>query len=82
MVAKEYCWAITQAKRRSYCFRLDSGVLEFGFQLVSVAYNFICIYKRIVISLDWRRASGTQLLRTCVLCDVTKNDFVNIYPDC
>ena len=43
MVAEEYCWAIAQAEGRYCCVRLDSGVLEFGFQLVSVAYNFICI---------------------------------------
>ena len=31
-MAKEYCWAITQALRRSCCGRSGSSVLQLGFQ--------------------------------------------------
>jgi len=38
-VEEEYCWAITHATGLSYCSLSGSGVLEFQFQLDSLAYT-------------------------------------------
>jgi len=40
-VEEEYCWAMTQAAGLSYCGWSGSGVLEFQFQLDSLAYIHI-----------------------------------------
>jgi hypothetical protein len=40
-VVEEYCWAITQAVRRSCCSRLGFSVPEFGFLLDSLVNPYI-----------------------------------------
>jgi hypothetical protein len=37
-VVEEYCWAITQAERRSRCSRSGSSALEHGYHLDSLLY--------------------------------------------
>jgi hypothetical protein len=40
-VVEEYCWAITQAARRSYCCRSGFSALQFEFQLYFLVYTHI-----------------------------------------
>jgi hypothetical protein len=40
-VLEEYCWAITQTVRRSYCGRLSSSVCELGFKTDSLLYTCV-----------------------------------------
>jgi hypothetical protein len=40
-VAEEFCWAMTKAEEQSNCSLSGSNVLEFGLQLVSVAYTYM-----------------------------------------
>ena len=40
---EEYCWAITLAVELSCCGRLESSVLEFGFQLDSNVCVCVCV---------------------------------------
>jgi hypothetical protein len=44
-VAEEYCWAITQSERRSWCRRSVCSVLKFGFKLDFLLYLTLCILK-------------------------------------
>jgi hypothetical protein len=40
-VAEEFCWAMTKAVEQSNCNLSGSSMLEFGLQLVSIAYTYI-----------------------------------------
>jgi hypothetical protein len=52
-VEEEYCWAITRAAGRSYCGRSDSSILDFGFQLDSLAVDHTQAYTKFRLTFDF-----------------------------
>ena len=67
-VAEEYCWAMTQAARRSYCSPSGSSVLKFGFHIHCLACTYRPIYR-------WR---CVRIFRSDLRKSLLSQDLLNV----